>query len=94
MSKEQHQPIIVQTPGTCGGRARIDGSRISVRNVVEAYEGFLRSMFIQQYVQEHPQLDPHEVQAALNYYDEHRTEIDQEIADERELSREHGQLML
>lgn len=93
MSKEQRKPIIGQTLGTCGGRPRIDGTRIAVQNVVEAYYGFLRDTFINNYVQEHLHLKYHEVEAALNYYDDHRDELDRAIAEDRELGREHGQIL-
>ncbi len=69
-------PHIVATPGTCGGRPRIDGTRISVQVIAEYYNlnrsvGYILDSL--------PHLKAGQVHAALTYYFDHQEEIDEEI---------------
>jgi len=68
---------IVSTPGTCGGRPRIDGHRITVEDVAIWHERM--GMSPDEIVSAYPSLTVPEVHAALAYYDEHREQIDAEI---------------
>jgi len=79
---------IVKTPGVCGGRARLDGHRITVKDIAaqviyhevkigELVEGYAASNIT------HAQ-----IHAALAYYYDHREEIDTEIAEEERLYQE------
>ena len=61
---------IVSTPGTCGGRARIDGSRITVQNVVLCHNQM--GMSFEEIFEGYPQLTVEELTVALAYYEDHR----------------------
>jgi uncharacterized protein (DUF433 family) len=67
---------IVRTPGTVGGRPRIDGTRVTVRSVAVSYkQGLMPEEIVQQY--EH--LTIAQVYAALTYYHANRDEIEADI---------------
>jgi uncharacterized protein (DUF433 family) len=69
-------PHIVSTPGICGGRPRIDGTRISVQVIAEYYHLYNN---VDRILEALPHLKASEVHAALTYYFDHQTEIDEEI---------------
>jgi uncharacterized protein (DUF433 family) len=66
------------TPGVVGGKLRISGRRITVQNIVIWHEWMGRSA--DEIVSEYD-LTLAEVYAALAYYYDHRSEIDQAIED-------------
>ncbi|MGD9857268.1 MAG: DUF433 domain-containing protein [Planctomycetaceae bacterium] len=69
--------LIVETPGICGGRPRIEGSRISVRHVV----GLLRGgQSPEEIAAEYPQLDLARIYAAIAYYHANRARLDADFA--------------
>ena len=68
---------IVSTPGTCGGRSRIDGHRISVEDVAIWHERM--GMSPDEIVSAYPSIALADVHAALAYYYEHRDRIDADI---------------
>jgi uncharacterized protein (DUF433 family) len=70
---------IVATPGTCGGKPRIDGHRIRVQDVAIWHERLGYS--IEEIIAHYPQLTLAEVHAALAYYYDHRDEIQHDIAE-------------
>jgi uncharacterized protein (DUF433 family) len=72
---------IVSTPDTCGGKPRIAGSRIQVKQIAIMHErqGFSPA----EIVSEFPHLTLSGVYAALAYYQDHREEINSEIAADR-----------
>lgn len=74
---------IVKTPGTCGGQARIAGTRIKVKHVYTWVEKM--GLTPAQVVEEHPNLTRAAVHAALAYYWSHPDEIHKDIADEEAL---------
>jgi uncharacterized protein (DUF433 family) len=74
---------IVHTPNVCGGRARIDGTRIKVKHVYRWVEE--QGMTPAQVVEEYPHLTRAQVYAALAYYWSHPDEIAAEIEDEDRL---------
>lgn len=78
--------MIVKTPGTCGGKARIAGTRIKVRHVYVWVEQM--GMTPTQVVVEYPHLNMAQVHAALAYYWSHPQEIQQEIEDEEKFVAE------
>jgi uncharacterized protein (DUF433 family) len=78
---------IVSTPGTCGGRPRIDGHRITVEDVAVWHERM--GMSPDEIVSAHPSITLSDVHAALAYYYENRDRID---ADLREGERFVAQL--
>lgn len=87
-------PMIVKTPGTCGGRPRIDGHRIRVQDVAIMYEHEGRTA--DEICNAFPTLNLSKVHAALAYYYDHRAEIEKEIEDERraydEYKRQHPEV--
>src|SRR3954449_868074 len=68
---------IVSTPGTCGGRPRIDGHRITVEDVAIWHERL--GMSPDEIVSAYPSLTLSDVHAALAYYYENRDRIDADI---------------
>src|SRR5438067_13775774 len=65
--------LIVKTPGTCGGRARIAGTRIAVAHIATWVEDM--KMTPAQVVTEYPHLTLAGVYAALAYYWSHLDEM-------------------
>jgi uncharacterized protein (DUF433 family) len=73
-------PRIVRTPGVLGGKPRINGHRISVQDVA-IWHNHMRLSADE--IATKYDLSPHDVQAALTYYADHRDEIEESIrADE------------
>jgi uncharacterized protein (DUF433 family) len=68
---------IVSTPGTCGGRPRIDGHRITVEDVAIWHERM--GMSPDEIVSQYPSITLSDVHAALAYYYENRAPIDAAI---------------
>ena len=68
---------IVSTPGTCGGRPRIDGHRITVEDVAIWHERM--GLSPDEIVSAHPSIGLSDVHGALAYYFEHRERIDSDI---------------
>lgn len=64
---------IEMTPGVCGGRPRIGGTRIRVQDVYVWFEREGKSA--DEIVSQHPQLKLADVHAALAYFWDHRDEI-------------------
>ncbi|MEX2139365.1 MAG: DUF433 domain-containing protein [Pirellulales bacterium] len=69
------------TPGTCGGKPRIAGTRIKVSLIATLSER--NRLTPDEIVEAYPHLTLAQVHAALAYYWEHRDEIEQEIRDEQ-----------
>jgi uncharacterized protein (DUF433 family) len=74
---------IVKTQGTCGGQARIAGTRIKVKHVYTWVEKM--GLTPARVVEEYPHLTRAAVHAALAYYWSHQEEIHKDMADEEEL---------
>ncbi len=76
-SPRSHPPLdrvrIVSTPGTRGGRPRIDGHRITVEDVAIWHERM--SMSADEIVSAYPTLTLSNVYAALAYYFDNREQI-------------------
>jgi uncharacterized protein (DUF433 family) len=68
---------IVSTPGTCGGRPRIDGHRITVEDIAIWHERL--GMSPDEMVSAHPSITLADIHAALAYYYENRNRIDADI---------------
>ena len=72
-------PHVAKTAGVCGGRARVEGTRIRVYNVVSVHkEGASDERIREAY----PDLTPAQIHAALAYYYDNREEIDAELAED------------
>lgn len=78
MSKETPNGYIVQTPGVCGGKPRIDASRIRVQDIAILHEQLGNSP--EQIREAFPSVTLAQIHAALAYYFDHRDEILAEIA--------------
>ncbi len=68
------------TPGTCGGKPRIAGHRITVQNIVIWHERM--GMSPDEIVYHYPGITLADVYAALSYYHDHLEDIRQQIADD------------
>jgi len=77
---------IVSTPGTCGGRPRIAGHRITVEDVAIWHERM--AMSPDEIVSAHPSLKLWEVHAALAHYFANRERIDADIREGERLVEE------
>jgi uncharacterized protein (DUF433 family) len=76
---------IEQTPGTCGGKPRIAGTRIKVSLIAILSER--NRMTPDEIVEAYPHLTLAQVHAALAYYWQHRDQIEDEIrADDESLA--------
>ncbi|MSR59380.1 MAG: DUF433 domain-containing protein [Planctomycetaceae bacterium] len=72
-------PHIEATPGVCGGKSRVAGTRIRVADIVTWHDR--QGMSPAEIVADFPQLTLADVHAALVYYFDHRLEIEQQFAD-------------
>jgi uncharacterized protein (DUF433 family) len=80
--------MIVKTPGTCGGRARIAGKRIPVSSV---YRWFLRGCEPEDILEKFEGVVLAEIYAAISYALSNLTEITAEIEHEDRLSAQASQ---
>jgi uncharacterized protein (DUF433 family) len=80
------QEHLVSTPETCGGKPRIAGTRIRVKDIVLWHEQM--GMSPEEIVSEWPHLRLGDVYAALAYYDDNRRQIDAEMKAEEAFAAE------
>ena len=74
--------MLVRTPGVCGGRMRIDGTRITVHRIAVLYK---QGQNAEEIAQTYPHLSLSQVYAALAFYHANRDEVEAELsADEAE----------
>lgn len=78
--------MLVRTAGVCGGRLRIEGTRITVLQIAVLYK---RGEGPEEIAGNFPQATLGQVYAALAYYHANRAEVERELADE---SAEHDRL--
>ena len=69
--------MLVKTPEVCGGRLRIDGSRITVHRIATLYN---QGQSAEDIGGTYPQLSLSQIYTALAYYHAHRDEINAELA--------------
>ncbi|MCA6501255.1 MAG: DUF433 domain-containing protein [Pseudanabaena sp. M135S2SP2A07QC] len=74
------------TAGTCGGKPRIAGHRITVQNIVICYERM--GMSPDEIIYHYPSINLADVHAALAYYYDHVAEIRQDIANDEAFAKE------
>ena len=78
--------LLVSSPDVCGGRLRIDGTRITVNQIVTLYKrGYNAELIADQY----PNLTMAQVYAALAYYHANQGEIEADLVAEESLT--HGE---
>jgi len=70
------ETMIHETPGVCGGYPCVGNTRIPVRAIVEAFRAYGSAEAVGNYV---PQLTRAQVDAALAYYREYPTRVDEDI---------------
>ncbi len=70
---------LVRTPGICGGRLRIDGTRMTVNQIVTLYK---QGLTAPQIIEHYPQRTLSEIYTVLAWYHAHEVEFDQELAQE------------
>jgi uncharacterized protein (DUF433 family) len=69
--------MLVKTPGTCGGRLRIDGTRITVHRIATLYK---QGQTAEEIGRTYPHLSLGQIYTALAYYHANREEIEAELA--------------
>ena len=75
------ETLLVSSPNVCGGRLRIEGTRITVNQIVVLYkQGQTPEGITDQY----SHLSLAQVYTALAYYHANREEIEADLADEKE----------
>ena len=70
---------LVRTPGTCGGKLRIDGTGMTVNQIVTLYK---QGLSAEEIVEQYPHRTLREIYGVLAWYHEHKEEFDQELAEE------------
>jgi len=70
---------LVRTPGICGGRLRIDGTRMTVNQIVTLYK---QGLTAPQIIDRYPQRTLGEVYTVLAWYHANESEFDKELAEE------------
>jgi len=70
---------LVRTPEVCGGRLRIDGTRMTVNQIIALYN---KGLTAQQIVESYPQRTLSEIYTVLAWYHAHQAEFDRELAEE------------
>ena len=81
MSLDTSYAHIEKDPKACGGKARIEGTRIRVLDVVAAAEHLALSP--DEICDQYPELTLAQVHSALAYYYDHRDEIRADFESER-----------
>lgn len=69
--------MLVSTPDTCGGRIRIEGTRITVHRIATLYKQGLSAEDI---ARTYPHLSLSQVYTALAWYHANREQIEAELA--------------
>ena len=70
---------LVRTPGICSGCLRIDGTRMTVNQIVTLSK---RGLTAAQIVEQYPQRTLEEIHTVLAWYYAHQAEFDNELAQE------------
>lgn len=68
--------LLARTPETCGGRLRIDGTRITVLQIATQ---FLQGLGAEEIADQYPYLTLGQVYAALAYFHANREEVEAEL---------------
>lgn len=70
---------LVRTPDVCGGKLRIDGTRMTVGHIVWMHR---QGLTPEQIVEQHPQRTISEIYTVLAWYYDNQEEFDAEMAAE------------
>ena len=71
--------MLVKTLDVCGGRIRIDGTRITVHRIATLYR---QGQSAEDIAQTYPHLELGQIYAALAYYHANRKDMDAELAED------------
>ena|ERR1051325_6439187 len=74
------ETLLVSSPEICGGHLRIDGTRVTVNQIVVWYK---QGYSPEEIASEYPQLSLAQVYTALAYYHANREEIEAELIAEK-----------
>lgn len=72
--------LLVRSPDVCGGRLRIDGTRMTINQVVVWYK---QGCTPEEITDQYPHLTLAQVYTALAYYHANREEVDADLAAEK-----------
>ena len=75
---------IVQDEGICGGKPRIAGTRIKVQHM--AIDHVHAGWSVEEICEAYPHITRAQIHAALSYYYDHQSEIEQNIRDDWEFA--------
>jgi uncharacterized protein (DUF433 family) len=75
-------PYVTRDAAIQGGRPVIVGTRFPVSSIVQNHR---RGLTAEEILREFPQLTPAQVYDALSYYYDHQDDMDQEIAQQRDI---------
>ncbi len=75
----QLDAMLTSSPDVCGGRLRIDGTRVTVLQIVALYKNGENP---EEIAQSYPQLNLSHVYAALAYYHANQPQVEQELSNE------------
>lgn len=73
-------PYITRNPDVCGGQPVLAGTRTPVKSIVGYYK---MGMSVEEILEGLPHLSPAQVFAALSYYHDHQSAVEQDIEDSR-----------
>ncbi|NIL97142.1 MAG: DUF433 domain-containing protein [Planctomycetales bacterium] len=79
---------LVRTPDVCGGRLRIDGTRMTVNQIVSMHK---QGLSAEQIVAQYPQRTLGEIYTVLAWYYAHQGAFDDELAAETAAEEEARQ---
>jgi len=68
--------LLSRSPEVCGGRIRIDGTRVTVHQIVTCYQ---QGLTPEEIGEQYPHISLAQIYAALSYYHANRDEIDHEL---------------
>lgn len=76
----QLDAMLTSSPDVCGGRLRINGTRITVLQIVTLYK---RGESAEEIAAAYPHVSLAQVHAALAYYHSHQADVERELANEQ-----------
>ena len=76
----QIETLLVSSPEVCGGHLRIEGTRVTVNQIVVWYK---QGHSAEEIADQYPQLSMAQVYTALAYYHANRGEIDADLMAEK-----------
>jgi uncharacterized protein (DUF433 family) len=70
---------LVRTPGICGGRLRIDGTRMTVNQIITLHK---QGLSAEEIVTQYPRRSLREIYAVFAWYHDNKEEFDKQLAAE------------